>query len=259
MKRLVSLTVLCFACAANAQVGVMKKYVDYGALSNVVSATESNVFVFSDFPTNPTTVNVTPIIVITNLFPTGPQGIQGIQGIQGVQGEVGPTGAVGQVGAQGPAGTNGTFFTFANTNLSAGVVVTNGDVVLIGTNVPAGGSGVASGASYTNWLGLSAAVFPSVDVMTNDAMLQNEIIVYMTNSITIGDLTNAIDGRKVEYRMTASNGTYNVTWPTDTFRIPSSSTMSNVVSVVSNTTSFFSVEWNTGAGKWMMQSYVWGY
>jgi hypothetical protein len=157
--------------------------------------------------------------------------------------------------------------TVSNDTATIGSMVVSNLEVLAGltlggvtkTEWPTGGSGVASGASYTNWLGLSAAVFPSVAVMTNDAMLQNEIIVYMTNSITVGALTNAIDGRKVEYRFTPTNGTYNVTWPTNTFRIPSSSTMSNVVSVVSNTTSFFSVEWNAHTGKWMMQSYVFGY
>lgn len=127
-------------------------------------------------------------------------------------------------------------------------------------NVATFSGGIYSGSSFTNWLGLSSVVYPSVVGMTNDASLQNEVIVYLTNNITMGGPTNSIfDGRTIKYRFSATNGSYTVTWPTNQFRITSWSTMSNIVTIATNETVMFAVEWNAWLSKWMMESFVGGY
>jgi hypothetical protein len=122
-----------------------------------------------------------------------------------------------------------------------------------------GGGGLSAGASYTNLSGLTAVTYGSLTSLVVDAMAQNQIVMLLTNNIEMAAPTNAIPGRKIQWSLTADSSDRTVTWPTNLFRIPSSSTMSNVVTVTSNTESIFLIEYRTNAPNWKIESYVWGY
>jgi hypothetical protein len=71
--------------------------------------------------------------------------------------------------------------------------------------------------------------------------------------------TNAFDGRKLQWRITAQEGDQTVTFPSPAFRIPSSASMSNTVTVADDTTSIFLTEYDAEGERWLITAYVWGY
>ena len=102
----------------------------------------------------------------------------------------------------------------------------------------------------------SAVSVPSLAV---DAKGQSEVMVTLTNDVTVAAPTNAVDGRAVKWRFTASGGDRTVTWPTNSFRVPSSSTMAYANTVSNGTASVFVTEYHAGKRLWLIQAYVWGY
>ena len=83
--------------------------------------------------------------------------------------------------------------------------------------------------------------------------------VSLTNDATILVPTNApLDGRKLQLRLYAEGGDRVVTLASE-LKIPTSSSMSNVFTVVSNTTSLLLLDYRTKTTNWLIESYVWGY
>ena len=86
------------------------------------------------------------------------------------------------------------------------------------------------------------------------------VLLTMTNNNCIIDApVGPSDGRKIEWRVTASNSDWTIYWPTNIFKIPSSSTMTTNIVVSNATTSVFLMEYDAGRTRWLMQSYIWGY
>ena len=110
---------------------------------------------------------------------------------------------------------------------------------------------------FTNWFGV-LPVISSTSIVV-DAGIQNIVLLTLTNDTTISAPINAVDGRKLEWRITANGSDRTVTWPTNIFTIPSSSTMTNVIVVSNTTTSIFLTERDVANNRWLMESYVWGY
>ena len=165
--------------------------------------------------------------------------------------------------------TNSGYAATAGTASNAMGAVTNNQAItylgtlhctaLYATNI-FGNGGLTNGTSYTNLTGLSSLVYPSTANLVVDAMAQNIVLVSMTNNITIGVPANAaVDGRMVQWRFDAGGTNRTVTWPTITFRIPSSSGMSNVNLVASNTISLYSTQYVANRTNWIITSFVWGY
>ena len=165
--------------------------------------------------------------------------------------------------------TNAGYAATAGTASNAIGAVTNNQAItylgtlhctaLYATNI-FGNGGLTNGTSYTNLTGLSSLVYPSTANLVVDAMAQNIVLVSMTNNITIGVPANAaVDGRMVQWRFDAGGTNRTVTWPTITFRIPSSSGMSNVNLVASNTISLYSTQYVANRTNWIITSFVWGY
>lgn len=94
-----------------------------------------------------------------------------------------------------------------------------------------------------------------------NAMDQNEVISSLTtNVIVYAPSTNGIvDGRILRWRLMASGGDRTVTWPTNIFRIPYGSTMTNVVVISNNTISVFTTEYVMSRTNWLMEPYISGY
>ena len=107
--------------------------------------------------------------------------------------------------------------------------------------------------------GLPPVSYPSAPLLTVDASLQKEVIVYITDNIEVQAPSNPTDGCVIKWRFTATNGDFSVTWPTDTFRIPSSSTMAIQNTVSNGTSSIFVTEYMSYNNKWLIESYIWGY
>ena len=99
----------------------------------------------------------------------------------------------------------------------------------------------------------------SVPALAVDAKGQSEVMVTLTNDVTVAAPTNAVDGRALKWRFTASGGDRTVTWPTNSFRVPSCSTMAYANTVSNGTASVFVTEYHAGKGLWLIQAYVWGY
>ncbi|MFZ4394648.1 MAG: hypothetical protein ACOYOU_03365 [Kiritimatiellia bacterium] len=132
---------------------------------------------------------------------------------------------------------------------------------------PAGVSGITAAqvgavtlnSSYTNLMGLTARMYPSEASLVIDAMKQNEVLVTLTNDTIVSLPTNAlVDGRTIKWRFYA-DGDRTVTWTAPDFKIPSSSTMSNVVTVSNGTYSIFVTEYAAPTTNWLVQAYIWGY
>ena len=135
------------------------------------------------------------------------------------------------------------------------LTVNNNEVL---TNIPS--YYLTNGISYTNLTGLGPLTYSSSTGLVVDAMAQNEVIVTLTNNLSVGAPTNtAVDGRTIKWRFLATNGNWTVTWPTNTFRIPSSSSMTPAVTVSNNTISIFATEYVSSRNKWLIESYVFGY
>ena len=99
----------------------------------------------------------------------------------------------------------------------------------------------------------------SVPVLAVDAKGQSEVMVTLTNDVTVAAPTNAVDGRALKWRFTASDGDRTVTWPTNSFRVPASSTMAYANTVSNGTASVYVTEFHAAKGLWLIQAYVWGY
>jgi len=153
---------------------------------------------------------------------------------------------------------SGNTYTFVNTNLAAGTVVTNGGIVLIGTNALTGG-GIQLGDSYTNLSGFAVISYPSATTLVVNAMAQGVVDMTLATNIVIQAPTNAVNGRSLEYWILASGADRTVTFPTNNFRIPSSSSMTNVLIVTNGTMSQFGIRYDMQRNRWIMKSYVWGY
>ncbi len=118
---------------------------------------------------------------------------------------------------------------------------------------------ISKNSSFTSLVGLTSKTYPSTTNLVVDAMLQNEVIVTLTNDTTVMMPTNAIDGRTIKWRFFASGGNRTIEWPTNIFRIPTSSTMTNLIVVSNNTYSVFVTEYAEPTTNWLMQAYIWGY
>lgn len=105
----------------------------------------------------------------------------------------------------------------------------------------------------------SIRVYESVTGLVVDAQAQREVIVNLTNDVTILAPTNMVDGSTFKWRFVGNESNHEITWPTEFFRIPSSSSMSNIVVLGSNSISFFVTEYMLSRAKWAVQSYVPGY
>jgi hypothetical protein len=99
----------------------------------------------------------------------------------------------------------------------------------------------------------------SVPSLAVDAKGQSEVMVTLTNDVTVLAPTNAVDGRALKWRFTASGGDRTVTWPTNSFRVPASSTMAYANTVSNGTASVYVTEYHAAKGLWLIQAYVWGY
>lgn len=99
----------------------------------------------------------------------------------------------------------------------------------------------------------------SVPLLSVDAKGQSEVMVTLTNDVSVAAPTNAVDGRALKWRFTASGGDRTVTWPTNSFRVPASSTMAYANTVSNGTASVFVTEYHAAKGLWLIQAYVWGY
>ena len=124
------------------------------------------------------------------------------------------------------------------------------------TNWP---TGIQIGDSYTNLSGFSASSVTSSASIAVNAMSQAIVLISMTNDITMVSPTNAVDGRKLEWRLSASGSDRVVTWPTNIFRIPSSSTLTNILTITNGTMSVFLTEYDQAHNRWLVESYISGY
>lgn len=95
--------------------------------------------------------------------------------------------------------------------------------------------------------------------ITIDAALMSGALITATNDITVLPPSNPTDGKRLSWRFYASGGDRTVTWPTETFRIPNSSTMTNSVVVSNGTFSVFVTEFAAPTTNWLIQAYIWGY
>lgn len=142
----------------------------------------------------------------------------------------GPVGDTGATGAQGVAGSNGI----------QGVQ---------GIQGPAGSNAV--------WQ--EAIQLPSSTGVVVDAMATTKYVMYTTDNITMLTPTNARVGRSLQWSITAVGGDRTVTWPTNEFKPPTSSSMASTVTVTNGTESIFVIEYRTNAPNWKLETYVWGY
>lgn len=121
------------------------------------------------------------------------------------------------------------------------------------------GWGDHSTAGYAIQSNLQSVAVGVVTGIIVNAALQSGVILSLTNDIIMAAPTNAIDGKRLSWRMTAVDDNRSVTWPTNVFRIPSTSTMSNTVVIATNTTSLFLIEYDAGNNRWLLESYIGGY
>ncbi len=115
-------------------------------------------------------------------------------------------------------------------------------------------------ATNVIWSAMTSKTYASTTNIVVDAMAQNEILVTLTNDTTVLMPTNAVvDGRSIKWRFYASGGDRLVEWPKPDFRIPTSSSMTNLIVVSNETYSVFVTEYAAPTTNWLMQAYIWGY
>jgi hypothetical protein len=116
--------------------------------------------------------------------------------------------------------------------------------------------GTATGASVT---GEGATYLPSSTGVVVNASEYKKYIMSLSTNIVMQAPTNAVAGRSLQWSITAVGTNRWVTWPTNSFKIPTSSTMSNSVEIVKDTESIFVIEYRTNAPNWKLESYIFGY
>ena len=144
---------------------------------------------------------------------------------------------------------------------NAGNATTSGFSTNAGNASFATNAGTAAVASdFTNWVKSTQAVYlPGTTGTVVDAMAQNQVIMYLTNDITMLSPTNAAAGRKLQWTLIASGADRKVVWPAASFKIPSSSSMTITNTVTNGTESIFVIEYRTNIPNWRLETYVWGY
>lgn len=103
--------------------------------------------------------------------------------------------------------------------------------------------------------------YASSAILEINATLQAKIRVNMTNDIVIAEPLNGYEGKMLKWKFIApTNQSYTVTWPSNIFKIPTSSSMTNVITVAAGTFSQFLTEYTADrAVPWSFGSYVYGY
>jgi len=125
-----------------------------------------------------------------------------------------------------------------------------------GKQVVTVGSG---GGSYAALYGDGTTYLESSTGVVVNAAAYKKYIMNLSTNIVMLSPTNAIAGRSLQWSIIAVGGDRTVTWPTNDFKIPTSSTMSNTVTVVNGTESIFIIEYRTNAPNWKLATYIWGY
>ncbi|HMP76845.1 MAG TPA: hypothetical protein PKE12_11190 [Kiritimatiellia bacterium] len=125
---------------------------------------------------------------------------------------------------------------------------------------PAGASSSSTPVSITNLTGgFNLRVYSPTNILV-DAMAQSIVRISLgSDPAVVLAPTNAFDGRRLEWRVSAFDMNQTITFPAEIFRIPSSSTMSNTVVVEAWTTSIFLTERDEENDRWLITSYIWGY
>jgi len=91
-----------------------------------------------------------------------------------------------------------------------------------------------------------------------DASVYNIIDIQLTNSVTMVAPTNAADGARVLWRIYAIGNTHTISVQGTSFKIPSSSSLTNFV-IASNTTSVLLTQYYAARTNWFLMSYIGGY
>lgn len=134
-------------------------------------------------------------------------------------------------------------------------------------------TGTVNFASVTNlpsvWPGSATSIYvvSSLATVTNTALtvtngphlLVVPIATNVTLSMSTGGSPAIFDGYCLKWRVTSSGGNRTLYFPTNTFRIPTSSSLTTNQVVTNGTTSVFLTEYNATSGKWMLEAYVSGY
>jgi len=111
--------------------------------------------------------------------------------------------------------------------------------------------------TYDNlWPATNATINVS-DFVVNAAVSSRVLITAETDLVM--SVTNAVDGQAIKWRIYAKDADRTVTWPSPMFRIPSSSTMTNVVTITNGTYSVFVTEYAAPTTNNLLQAYIWGY
>jgi hypothetical protein len=91
----------------------------------------------------------------------------------------------------------------------------------------------------------------------------NMVIIPVGTNVVFSMATNGFpalfDGYCLKWRLTATGGTRTVYFPTNTFRIPYSSSMATNQVISNGVVSVFLTEYNASKGRWMVQSYFTGF
>jgi hypothetical protein len=143
------------------------------------------------------------------------------------------------------------------------------------TNVTGHGefTGTVNFASVTNlpsvWPGSATGIYvvSTLGTVTNTALTVTNgphlVIVPIATNVTLSMGTNGtpgiFDGYCLKWRVTASGGNRILCFPTNTFRIPTSSSLTTNQTLTNGTTSVFLTEYNGASGRWMLEAYVSGY
>jgi len=134
-------------------------------------------------------------------------------------------------------------------------------------------SGTIAFASVTNlpavWPGYATGLYAVVDygtVTTTSLAVTNGpnmAIIALGANITFSMETSGypalFDGYCLKWRLTASGANRTVYFPTNTFRIPNSSSMVTNQVITNGFSSVLLTEYNATMGRWMLQAYTPGY
>lgn len=134
-------------------------------------------------------------------------------------------------------------------------------------------TGTVAFASITNkptvWPGYATGLYAVVNYgnVTNTSLAvtngPNMAIITLGTNVTFSMATNGypaiFDGYCLKWRLTASGANRTVYFPTNTFRIPNSSTMTTNQVITNGFSSVVLSEYNAAMGRWMLQSYVSGF
>ena len=124
-------------------------------------------------------------------------------------------------------------------------------------------AGDAAGQEYADtMLGLLPAHFlvttnwPGVPIVTTN---QGYVVATITSNVVVTAPSSPVNGWGIEWWVQASGGTRTITWPTNDFRIPYTSSMSPTVSISNGFFTVFLTKYNAALGKWMLMANVGGY